>query len=277
MYTARRRPNRVFDAVRWPGQVRSRAQRRASTEGGKPVDQSRKFSVVVVLAVSVVFGACGYSEEEMQAKKDEIAALNAKLSESVERGVGLEARLKEMSDKNTELMERLNLAGTEKGTLSASLAEKEKALEELRARERQAQARLKTFQDMVDKFRAMIDSGKLRVRVVRGRMVVELSENILFDSGKSDLKKEGQEALTQVASVLASIANRDFQIAGHTDNIPIKSNKFPSNWELSTARSVTVARFLAEKCCKRAVGADRVVQAGWEESVSALQLGLSPL
>jgi chemotaxis protein MotB len=108
----------------------------------------------------------------------------------------------------------------------------------------------------------MIDSGKLRVRVVRGRMVVELSENILFDSGKSDLKKEGQEALTQVASVLASIANRDFQIAGHTDNIPIKSSKFPSNWELSKARSVTVARFLAEK----GVDPSRLSAAGYADT-----------
>jgi chemotaxis protein MotB len=226
------------------------------------VDQSRKFSVVVVLVAGVVFGACGYSEEEMQAKKDEIASLNAKLGESVDRGVSLEARLKEMTDKNNELMERLNLAGAEKGTLSASLAEKERALEELRARERQAQARLKTFQDMVDKFRAMIDSGKLRVRVVRGRMVVELSENILFDSGKADLKKEGEEALTQVASVLASIANRDFQIAGHTDNIPIKSAKFPSNWELSTARAVEVTRFLSEK----GVDASRLSAAGYADT-----------
>ena len=98
-------------------------------------------------------------------------------------------------------MDRLNLAGAEKGTLSATLADRERALEELREREKQAQARLKTFQEMVDKFKAMIDSGKLRVRVVRGRMVVELAENILFDSGKDELKKEGQEALTQVASV----------------------------------------------------------------------------
>jgi chemotaxis protein MotB len=100
---------------------------------------------------------------------------------------------------------------------------------------------------MLNKFKAMIDSGKLRVRVVRGRMVVELAENILFDSGRSDLKKEGQEALTQVAGVLGSIVNRDFQIAGHTDNIPIKSAKFPSNWELSTARAVVVTKFLAEQ------------------------------
>ena len=124
-------------------------------------------------------------------------------------------------------------------------------VDELRAKERQAQARLATFRDMVEKFRKMIESGKLRVRIVRGRMVVELSENILFDSGKADLKKEGQAALTEVASVLASIPDRDFQIAGHTDNMPIKSAKFPSNWELSTARAVTVARYLAARACRR--------------------------
>ena len=79
------------------------------------MNQSRKFSLAIaLLTMSAVFGACGYSEEEMQAKKDEISALNAKLSESVERGVQLDARLKEMTDKNNELMERLNLSGDEK-------------------------------------------------------------------------------------------------------------------------------------------------------------------
>lgn len=212
------------------------------------MDRKRMNSLwTVVLIGSALWGACGYSEEEMQAKRDELAATQAKLAESEQRGNSLDTQLQELSNRNAELMERLNLAGAEKGTLSATLADRERALEELRQREKQAQARLKTFQDMVDKFKAMIDSGKLRVRVVRGRMVVELSENILFDSGKAELKKEGQEALTQVASVLGSIANRDFQIAGHTDNIPIKSAKFPSNWELSTARAVEVTRFLAEQ------------------------------
>jgi chemotaxis protein MotB len=115
---------------------------------------------------------------------------------------------------------------------------------------------------MINKFKAMIDLGKVRVRVVRGRMVVELAENILFDSGRSDLKKEGQEALTQVATVLASIANRDFQVAGHTDNIPIKSAKFPSNWELSTARAVVVTKWLAEQ----GVDPTRVSAAGYADT-----------
>ncbi len=201
--------------------------------------------VVSVMGLSAI--GCGPSEEEYQAKLTRIQDLEAQLGQANERNTSLEASLKDLGDRNAQLTGKLTAAGAEKGSLSASLAEKDRALEELRQREKQAQARLATFRQMLERFRSMIDSGKLRVRVVRGRMVVELAENILFDSGKADLKREGQEALTQVAGVLASIPDRDFQITGHTDNIPIKSTRFPSNWELSTARAVEVTRFLGEK------------------------------
>jgi chemotaxis protein MotB len=210
--------------------------------------------VTTLLVPGLGLTACGPSEGELAARA-EVTDLKAKLSESEQRASSLEARLKEMSDNNAALAERLNLAGAEKGTL-------ERALEELRARERQAQARLQVFTEMLNKFKAMIDSGKLRVRVVRGRMVVELAENILFDSARADLKKEGQEALTQVAGVLSSIENRDFQVAGHTDNIPIKSAKFPSNWELSTARAVVVTKFLSAQ----GVDPTRVSAAGYADT-----------
>jgi chemotaxis protein MotB len=219
------------------------------------VHRIRSVSWVVALASVSVLAACHPTEEEYKAKQAEVAQLQAKLNESEQRGNSLEARLKEMSDNNAALAERLNLAGAEKGTL-------ERALEELRAREKQSQARLAVFTEMLNKFRSMIDSGKLRVRVVRGRMVVELAENILFDSGRADLKKEGQEALTQVAGVLATIENRDFQVAGHTDNIPIKSARFPSNWELSTARAVVVTKWLTEK----GLDATRVSAAGYADT-----------
>jgi chemotaxis protein MotB len=213
-----------------------------------------RLSTIALLA-ALAASACGYSEEEMQVKRDEITRLSADLAESKQRGDSLEAKLNDLGVSNQELSKKLDIAGVQKGEL-------ERALEELRARERQAQARLAVFSEMVNKFKAMIDSGKLRVRVVRGRMVVELAENILFDSGKSDLKSEGEEALTEVASVLSSIPNRDFQIAGHTDNIPIKSARFPSNWELSTARAVQVTRYLSEK----GVDAARLSAAGYADT-----------
>jgi chemotaxis protein MotB len=214
-----------------------------------------RLSSSLALVCALAMAACGPTEEEMQAKRDEITRLTANLAEARNRGDSLDAKLNQLGANNAELSKQLSIAGVEKGEL-------ERALDELRARERQAQARLAVFSDMVNKFKAMIDSGKLRVRVVRGRMVVELAENILFDSGKSDLKTEGAEALSEVAGVLGSIADRDFQIAGHTDNIPIKSARFPSNWELSTARAVQVTRYLSEK----GVDAARLSAAGYADT-----------
>jgi chemotaxis protein MotB len=78
-------------------------------------------------------------------------------------------------------------------------------------------------------------------------MVVELPDNILFESGEAELKEAGRQALSEVVDVLRTIERREFQVAGHTDNVPIRSRRFPSNWELSTARAVSVAKFMIER------------------------------
>jgi chemotaxis protein MotB len=196
-------------------------------------------------AVALLFTACGYSEEEMQAQRDRVDQLTKALDTLEGKHKELQDRFKVLSSQNGQMNEQLRQMGMNVEDQKRSMDEMNKLVEDLKSRERQANARLQTFRNMLERFNKMIASGKLRVRIVRGRMVVELSENILFDSGKADLKPEGQQALTEVAAVLVSIPDRDFQIAGHTDNLPIKSAKFPSNWHLSTARSVTVATYLA--------------------------------
>lgn len=217
--------------------------------------------VSLLSALSIAAG-CGYSEEEMQVKRDRIDQLTRALDKLEQDHRDLQDRFKSVAGENSELTERLRQMGMTAEDAKKNVQDLSKLVEELRNKERQAQARLQTFRNMLERFQKMIESGKLRVRIVRGRMVVELSENILFDSGKAELKKEGTAALTEVAAVLASIADREFQIAGHTDNIPIKSPKFPSNWELSTARAVTVARSLAAQ----GVPANRLSAAGYAET-----------
>ena len=209
-----------------------------------------------------IAGGCGYSEEEMQVKRDRIDQLTRALDKLEQDHRDLQDRFKSVAAENSELGERLRQMGMTAEDAKKNVQDLSKLVEELRNKERQAQARLATFRNMLERFQKMIESGKLRVRIQRGRMVVELSENILFDSGKAELKKEGVAALTEVASVLASIADREFQIAGHTDNIPIKSPKFPSNWELSTARAVNVAKSLAAQ----GVPATRLSAAGYAET-----------
>jgi chemotaxis protein MotB len=211
------------------------------------MDQAKAVLFVVCSALTVAAFGCGYSEEEMQVKRDRIDQLTRALDKLEQDHRDLQDRFKAVATENADLSERLRQMGMNVEDSKKSISDMNKLIEDLRAKERQAQARLQTFRNMLEKFKKMIESGKLRVRIQRGRMVVELSENILFDSGRADLKKEGQAALQEVAGVLTSIPDREFQIAGHTDNVPIKGPKFPSNWELSTARAVTVARFLASQ------------------------------
>ncbi|MDH5672872.1 MAG: OmpA family protein [Myxococcales bacterium] len=225
------------------------------------MNQIRVARLLLPCAFLVSVG-CGYSEEEMQVKRDRIDQLTRALDQLEKDHRGLQDRFKGVAGQNAALTERLRQMGMSVEDSKRSMQELNRLVEELRAKERQAQARLKTFQSMLDKFKKMIESGKLRVRIVRGRMVVELAENILFDSGKADLKEEGEVALQEVANVLASIEQRDFQIAGHTDDVPIKSRRFPSNWELSTARAVRVTRYLGE----HGVPTKRLSAAGYAET-----------
>lgn len=225
------------------------------------MNRSRAFLYGWLLA-ALLGSACGYSEEEMQAQRDRVDQLTRKLNDLDAQHKATQDKLTATEASNAQMADQLRKMGVTAADQQRNMEEMNKLVEELRAKERQAQARLATFRGMLERFNKMIASGKLRVKIVRGRMVVELSENILFDSGRADLKTEGQAALTEVAGVLASIGDRDFQIAGHTDNVPIKSAKFPSNWHLSTARALTVTQHLAD----HGVPAVRLSAAGYADN-----------
>jgi flagellar motor protein MotB len=125
-------------------------------------------------------------------------------------------------------------------------AELNAQLEELRRQKAAADARAAQFNEFVAKFKKMIDAGRVSIHVRHGRIVLSLKNDVLFDEGKTDLKPDGKQALTEIAQTLKTVGGRSFQVAGHTDNLPIKSREFPSNWELSTARAVVVVKFLSQ-------------------------------
>jgi len=126
-------------------------------------------------------------------------------------------------------------------------------LEELRKQKAAADARLKTYDELVKRFRKMIDAGKLEIVVRRGQIVLALETDVLFDPGKTDIKPAGKAALAEIADAIRAVAGRRFQVAGHTDTAPIKTKEFPSNWELSTARAVVVVKLLISEGAKASV------------------------
>lgn len=131
---------------------------------------------------------------------------------------------------------------------ASDLKAAEAELDDLRHQKDEAEQRLAAFKSITDKFRKMIDAGKLKVEMRHGRMVVKLPASILFAIGSADISKEGQDALADVAKILKQFPDRRFEVAGHTDNVPVgpPASKFGNNLELSTARALTVASFLLE-------------------------------
>lgn len=167
------------------------------------------------------------NEHNLQAKLDESTAINQQIRRELERlGKNVDGLL------------------ADKGTLSKSLDDAKSRLEELRKAQEAAEARAALLKQLIGKFQKMIDAGELKVVLRDGRMVLQLPNDVLFDSGKIDLKTAGQAALKQIAAALKTIGNRRFQVGGHSDNVPIQTSRFPSNWELSAARAVEVVRFL---------------------------------
>ena len=100
---------------------------------------------------------------------------------------------------------------------------------------------------MIEKMKSEIADGQVTITELQGKLTVNMVDAILFDSGKADIKPEGRQILQKVADVIGQVEDKAIRVEGHTDNVKIGSaltRAFPSNWELSAARAINVARYL---------------------------------
>lgn len=105
------------------------------------------------------------------------------------------------------------------------------------------------YKELVDKVTDVIDSNGLsdvvQIREENAGVVLQLNESILFDLGSAALKSDSIQVLDAISTIIPKIEN-EIMIQGNTDNIPINSGNYKSNWELSTARAVTVVKYFIE-------------------------------
>ncbi|MCF6323414.1 MAG: OmpA family protein [Gammaproteobacteria bacterium] len=130
-------------------------------------------------------------------------------------------------------------------SLQKDLSDSRAQMTTLQNIEAETKRRNEIYAQFVNRLKTMIDGGQLTVSIEQGRIAINLPNNVLFSSGSANLNSKGNEALTQIAAVLSQFSDRRFQIEGHTDNNPIKSARFPSNWELSTSRALSVVHLLS--------------------------------
>jgi chemotaxis protein MotB len=186
------------------------------------------------------------SRGDLERTQGDLAACDARAAELTTARDGLAAEgeaLRQALKKRGADLSRLT---QEADMLSQSLVETQRAMEEMRAREAAAEERNRIYAQLLDRFQEMIDAGTLDVSIEDGRIVINLKQDILFDSGSDRVGDEGKETLVEVAAALAEFPDRSFQVEGHTDDVPIQTARFPSNWELSTARSTSVVMILIE-------------------------------
>ncbi|MBL8954491.1 MAG: OmpA family protein [Myxococcaceae bacterium] len=192
-------------------------------------------------------------EEELAARNKTLEEANKRIGTNEDTIKKLEATLQDLTEQKADLNSRLTKALGEAASrtkdaskLKADVEQMTLALADLEKRRAQAEARVNEFKNLLARFKSLIDAGKLKVRIVEGRMVVVLATDILFGSGSASLSKDGKTAIAEVAQVLASIPNRSFQVEGHTDNVPISTAQFPSNWELAAFRAANVVKAMMD-------------------------------
>lgn len=120
---------------------------------------------------------------------------------------------------------------------------------------------LVTYQEVKESLREEGLEGMIKTRIEERGVVLEIQDQLLFDSGRAEIRQEAQGLLLKVAGIIERVPNQII-VEGHTDNVPINTAQFPSNWELSVARAVRVVRFLSEG---QQLPAKRFIASGYGE------------
>ena len=190
--------------------------------------------IVFPLFALFLFAGCSKTVplEQYDAKAKEVEDLTAQSS-------NLQAQVKTLNG-DVEALKK------ERDTLQSDVKE----LSQKAQKAEQLEKATQTYQDLTKKLEKEIQEGKVQITEMKNRLTMTMVDKILFPSGSAEVSKEGKGVLDKVISILKDVKDKRIQIEGHTDNVKIVSSlkkRFPTNWELSTARATGVVRYLQEK------------------------------
>jgi chemotaxis protein MotB len=217
--------------------------------GNRTIDivprQNQRFLTAALVILIGGIAALGFYTVKTKGKLDKTAtAVEEADQKLVDSQKDLKRVTAECDAEKAKTKDEQELLAGQVRELETALKNTETAVVELKDENQQNAEELAQFKKFSSQFKRMTDAGKLEVVFRRGRMVVTLPAQVLFDSGSADLSQEGQTALKDVADVLRTVKNKRFMVGGHTDDQQIKKAKFDSNWDLSSARALTVTKAL---------------------------------
>jgi len=211
----------------------------------KVVSDLYKIGVTLLIAI-VVVTIWAAVDPKFRDKLSNLAA--DQLSDWIENRP-IVTELRSELEKSQSLAEALTVQNTE---LKNKLNEVAEDLEQVNTEVQRERNQLSTeFDRLKDELQQEVSSREVAVEQVRNKFtVIRVGDKVLFDTASSELKSRGQEVLGLIAVSLKNFPDRQVRVEGHTDNIPIVSprikKRFPSNWELSSARATSAVRYLIE-------------------------------
>lgn len=207
-------------------------------------------SGLVGLLIAGAMAGCGISEDvynrDVNALKKQLAQCNTDKDQLVSEHA---SKVKQLTDDCSRQIAALKGQGAQLDAGLKQALDRIRQLEEIAGRQRAVFDKLRGALD------ALVKAGKLSVAIVRGQFTVQMADKILFSLGSARVKPEGQETLRELTGILASIPERRYQVAGHTDN----TGEVDFNWTLSGNRAEQVVKFML----KNGMDAERVSFAGF--------------
>jgi chemotaxis protein MotB len=204
----------------------------------------RKIQVFPFVAFLLLGGCVSQATFDMKAKEaDTLVALSD----------NLQGQVKNLTAQNDALKQQQEGLQKERDTLQTEKAAIEKErdlLSQKAAKAERLEQATQTYQDLQKKLEKEIQEGKVQLTEMKNRLTMTMVDKIIFPSGSTEISKDGKLVLDKVVSILKDIKDKRIQVEGHTDNVQIVSGlkkRFPTNWELSTARATEVVRYLQEQ------------------------------
>ena len=193
--------------------------------------------LLIALCLSLIFVSACVSKKEYVALETKSNQTQAQLEQEI---ADLRAQVSKLTTENNRHLDTIEGLKTELAQEKRTVKQKEREVSELD----------KTRQEIESSLKEQIAQKNIKLEEIEGKLKVTFVDKILFDSGSVMIKPKGREVLLKLADSFRDNKDQNIAVEGHTDDVQIGSalmDRFPTNWELSTARSTAVVRFLQEK------------------------------
>ena len=216
--------------------INTRGSARWNLGGARGGSQVALWAGALVIAGAAATGCVSTNRYvQVEQERDLLMARNEALAKEIENA---NRNGESLAQEKSALAERLSHLENKESTLSARLQETEEEAQKLQA----------TYDGLVKSLQKELKAGQVEVTQLRDGLRVNVSQDILFDSGSAALDSNGTAVLSKVATQLKK-SGHQILVIGHTDNKPIRpvlAKRYPSNWELAGARASSVVRLFSQ-------------------------------